>query len=131
MKSIDVKSLLIGALLVSTIFLGVAATDIHSHWAKEQSWEVGILEYDIIEGTYSCKADKAIFVTGVYPKGYEPVQSVGTNKWAIRKRIDEAHAHAHRTVAELGKASSTATEKIVAGDGDAPVVADSTAATGV
>ena len=89
MKSIDVKSLLIGALLVSTIFLGVAATDIHSHWAKEQSWEVGILEYDIIEGTYSCKADKAIFVTGVYPKGYEPVQSVGTNKWAIRKRIDE------------------------------------------
>ena len=40
MKTLDVKSLLIGALLISTIFLGVAATskDDAGKWDKEQVW---------------------------------------------------------------------------------------------
>ena len=40
MKNIDVKSLLIGALLTSTIFLGVAATskDDKGKWDDTQVW---------------------------------------------------------------------------------------------
>ena len=40
MKSIDVKSLLIGALLTSTIFLGVAATGATDKWDDNQVWSV-------------------------------------------------------------------------------------------
>ena len=42
MKNIDVKSLLIGALLTSTIFLGVAATskDDAGKWDGRQMWQV-------------------------------------------------------------------------------------------
>jgi hypothetical protein len=42
MKSIDTKSLLIGALLASTVFFGVAATskDDMGKWDKAQQWEV-------------------------------------------------------------------------------------------
>jgi len=55
MKSIDVKSLLIGALLTSTIFLGVAAVpkdtgnifridapEKHQEWDDKQKWDVKI-----------------------------------------------------------------------------------------
>ena len=40
MKSIDIKSLIIGALLTSTIFLGVAATskDDAGKWDNKQDW---------------------------------------------------------------------------------------------
>jgi len=38
MKSIDTKSLIIGALLASTIFLGVAATSPTDKWDNEQFW---------------------------------------------------------------------------------------------
>ena len=40
MKSIDVKSLLIGTLLTSTIFLGVAATGATDKWDGKQMWQV-------------------------------------------------------------------------------------------
>ena len=40
MKSIDVKSLLIGALLTSSIFLGVAATSPADKWDDKQVWQV-------------------------------------------------------------------------------------------
>jgi len=39
MKNIDVKSLIIGALLTSTIFLGVAATSPTDKWDEKQNWE--------------------------------------------------------------------------------------------
>jgi len=39
MKNIDVKSLIIGALLTSTIFLGVAATGTTDKWDVNQKWE--------------------------------------------------------------------------------------------
>ena len=40
MKSIDIKSLIIGTLLTSTIFLGVAATSPTDKWDNNQQWEV-------------------------------------------------------------------------------------------
>ena len=42
MKTIDVKSLIIGALLTSTIFLGVAATSKSDagKWDDKQEWSV-------------------------------------------------------------------------------------------
>ena len=40
MKNIDIKSLLIGALFTSTIFLGVAATGPDDKWDKDQVWHV-------------------------------------------------------------------------------------------
>ena len=40
MKSIDVKSLLIGTLLASTIFFGVAATGATDKWDDKQMWQV-------------------------------------------------------------------------------------------
>jgi uncharacterized protein YbdZ (MbtH family) len=38
MKNIDIKSLIIGALLTSTIFLGVAATSPTDKWDEKQEW---------------------------------------------------------------------------------------------
>ncbi len=40
MKTIDIKSLIIGALLTSTIFLGVAATSQTDKWDDKQEWAV-------------------------------------------------------------------------------------------
>ena len=42
MKSIDIKSLLIGTLLASTVFLGVAATSSgdKGRWDTSQKWDV-------------------------------------------------------------------------------------------
>jgi hypothetical protein len=40
MKNIDIKSLLIGGLLTSTIFLGVAATSPKDKWDSNQMWFV-------------------------------------------------------------------------------------------
>ena len=40
MKNIDIKSLIIGVLLTSTIFLGVAATSPTDKWDGEQKWVV-------------------------------------------------------------------------------------------
>jgi len=38
MKNIDIKSLIIGALLTSTIFLGIAATSPTDKWDDKQEW---------------------------------------------------------------------------------------------
>ena len=40
MENINIKSLIIGALLTSTIFLGVAATSPTDKWDEKQIWEV-------------------------------------------------------------------------------------------
>ena len=40
MKNIDIKSLIIGALLTSTIFLGVAATSQTDKWDDKQEWDL-------------------------------------------------------------------------------------------
>ena len=38
MKTIDIKSIIIGVLLASTIFLGVAATGVNDKWDDKQEW---------------------------------------------------------------------------------------------
>ena len=50
MKSIDIKSLIIGALLTSTIFLGVAATGTTDKWDGKQRWEIKTSSGKIPEG---------------------------------------------------------------------------------
>ena len=50
MKSIDTKSLIIGALLTSTIFLGVAATGTTDKWDGKQRWEIKTSSGKIPEG---------------------------------------------------------------------------------
>jgi len=40
MKNIDIKSLIIGALLTSTVLLGVAATSPTDKWDNNQVWHV-------------------------------------------------------------------------------------------
>ena len=77
MKSIDIKSLLIGALLTSTVIFGVAATGKNgspntpnpSSWDKEQQWQVKMVPLFEI------------------PKGWEPFQTVNATQASIRKRI--------------------------------------------
>ena len=48
MKSIDIKSLIIGTLLTSTIFLGVAATSPIDKSDNNQQWEVRTDEDPVI-----------------------------------------------------------------------------------
>ena len=71
MKNIDIKSLIIGALLTSTIFLGVAATSVDDKWDKRQVWVVGSKQS----------------ATGKIPEGWEPVGLDKDGDWGIRKRI--------------------------------------------
>ena len=52
MKNIDIKSLIIGALLTSTIFLGVAATSPTDKWDENQRWDF------TTRGSFLYKADK-------------------------------------------------------------------------
>ncbi len=40
MKNIDIKSVIIGVLFTSTIFLGVAATSPNYKWDENQNWQV-------------------------------------------------------------------------------------------
>lgn len=73
MKSIDVKSLIIGALLTSTIFLGVAATRPTDQWDEKQVWQVRYVRSDDI--------NKA---------GYEPGWEVFSESeigYSFRKRV--------------------------------------------
>jgi len=74
MKNIDVKSLLIGTLLASTIFLGVAATSPTDKWDDNQVWEV--------------KTDRRMKEEGKGQAGWEPFgySSKGTDV-IYRKRI--------------------------------------------
>ena len=73
MKAIDVKSALIGALLTSSIFLGMAATSPTDKWDEKQVWQV-----------------RYINGTDIDPKGYEAgweVFSESENGYSFRRRI--------------------------------------------
>ena len=67
MKNIDIKSLIIGALLTSTIFLGVASTSVDDKWDYKQVWRV---DYKPLVGV-----------------GWEPFAVTPTGKAFYRKRI--------------------------------------------
>ena len=102
MKNIDFKSLAIGALLTTTIFLGVAATskDDAGKWDGSQIWEtatIGILGAPKKNGkvTYLFKLDtENEFVDSQklksWPEGWEPVTRVASkqNVWFVRRRVD-------------------------------------------
>jgi hypothetical protein len=77
MKSIDIKSLIIGVLLTSTIFLGVAATskDDKGKWDENQQWEVSFTTYP----------KDGQFINGWEP--YAVLLSNGSRKYVLRKRI--------------------------------------------
>jgi len=80
MKTLDVKSLLIGALLTSTIFLGVAATSPADKWDKDQRWEVK--SYMSI-GSDSAAQPK----TNLKVSGYEPFALDDRGVTFVRRRI--------------------------------------------
>ena len=95
MKSIDVKSLLIGALLTSTIFLGVAATSPTDKWDDKQGWQVatgemlnpqGLREMKLATNPNNGKKGVVFEVKG----GWEPFSSYNLGDGAhtlYRKRI--------------------------------------------
>jgi hypothetical protein len=74
MKSIDIKSLLIGALLASTIFLGVAATSPADKWDEKQEWKITD-NFNLPAGEPGLEP---------YARGYN-AQKVPVNLW--RKRV--------------------------------------------
>jgi len=90
MKNIDVKSLLIGTLLASTIFLGVAATSPTDKWDKEQRWEVGKVAWQEIpngDTKWVLQEDsKPVHHSHVWPAGWEPISYDGKH-WRVRKRV--------------------------------------------
>ena len=93
MKSIDIKSLLIGSLLALTIFLGVAATGPADKWDEKQQWAVGELKWTFVETARELKwnlredeNDKPTAYSDKWPAGWEPVSFDG-KYWRVRKRI--------------------------------------------
>lgn len=75
MKTLDVKSLLIGALLTSTIFLGVAATSPTDKWDDEQVWDV-----------WAVNPKDFVTKKGAGLKGAEPF-AVSSQTVLVRRRI--------------------------------------------
>ncbi|MDP7011012.1 MAG: hypothetical protein QF685_06510 [Verrucomicrobiota bacterium] len=90
MKSIDIKSIIIGALLTSTIFLGVAATskDDAGKWDGKQEWltttEI-VLRNAGQEEFYKAPGDKEAHYHKV--TGWEPMYVHEKWGWIYRKRI--------------------------------------------
>ena len=74
MKNIDIKSLIIGALLTSTIFLGVAATGKTDKWDDKQLWSV------------TAMTQQEIRLDIEDPTGWEPIATHGTSI-VFRKRV--------------------------------------------
>jgi hypothetical protein len=87
MKNIDIKSLIIGALLTSTIFLGVAATSPTDNWDEKQRWATAKLEYGKTQKKWFLTEDsKDLAHSDKWPEGWEPVGKTG-NSCLVRKRI--------------------------------------------
>lgn len=80
MKTLDVKSLLIGALLTSTVLLGVAATSPTDKWDDKQVWEVK--SYMSI-GSDTAAQQK----TNLKVSGYEPFAIDDRGVTFVRRRI--------------------------------------------
>ena len=73
MKSIDIRSLIIGALLTLTVFLAAAATRPTDQWDEKQVWQVRYIRSEDIKKT-----------------GYEPgweVFSESESGYSYRRRI--------------------------------------------
>ena len=99
MKNIDIKSLIIGALFTSTIFLGVAATSPTDKWDGKQQWEIGTVmavqkrddNDEPIGHTYTLIANATYFKFDSdlkeWPKGWEPINKIDRFSWTVRRRI--------------------------------------------
>jgi hypothetical protein len=85
MKTIDIKSLLIGTLLTATIFLGVAATSPTDKWDANQQWETCSLASLTTLG--HVKRDKELGTIRVVKGGWEPFASYGPGHIHFRRRI--------------------------------------------
>ena len=85
MKSIDIKSLLIGTLLTSTVIFGVAATGKNgspntpnpSSWDNNQEW---MLKYEPLGKDVVNSGSKM-------EKGWEPIGTTELGMMILRKRI--------------------------------------------
>jgi hypothetical protein len=73
-KHIDIKSLLIGFFLASTVLLGIGATSPTDKWDNAQKWEVKAMD------------PFRITVKMEDPTGWEPIAMQGKNI-VYRKRI--------------------------------------------
>ena len=95
MKNIDFKSLAIGALLTSTIFLGVAATSPTDKWDNEQLWEYGsVLASDFGKASFALEyyssddpSDTKVKLFEEFPKGWEIIGGLAKNKVEVRRRV--------------------------------------------
>ena len=90
MKNIDVKSLLIGILLTSTIFLGVSATSPTDKWDEKQQWAVAELVWGKIDAKNNkgllTEDSKTVVHSDKWPEGWEPISHDG-KYWRVRKRV--------------------------------------------
>ena len=77
MEPIDGKSLIIGALLTSTIFFGVASTNVISFWDDKQEWivvtaghleDMGLMTDDENEYQYKSTGGWEPYATELYRK---------------------------------------------------------------
>jgi hypothetical protein len=84
MKNIDVKSLFIGALLTSTIFLGVAATSPTDKWDDKQMWQVSSA-LNKVDGK-GATAHKIVRTIGMEPFSITQDKNGVARVW-YRKRI--------------------------------------------
>ena len=94
MKNIDIKSIIIGALLTSTSFLGVAATSPTDKWDDKQEWVVtthsladipGHDRYNRLDAALKAYADRMWRKNGVGREAFAMDPSDGTVYF--RKRI--------------------------------------------
>ena len=84
MKNIDIKSIIIGALLTSTIFLGVAATSPTDKWDDKQLWTIEISELGYEPGGIYESIDPKKWERNT--RGCEPIAVQGKNI-IFRRRI--------------------------------------------
>ena len=81
MKNIDTKSLIIGALLTSTIFLGVAATSPTDKWDDKQEWEYTLSRL----GAAVTAGGQPLYYKG--KEGHEPFAVAAHGAVIWRKRV--------------------------------------------
>ena len=95
MKNIDIKSLLIGGLLASTIFLGIAAAvpkdtgnrfridapEKHQEWDDKQAWYVKRVGWDAPKGHATRLTNR------LQPVGFEPFAVTDKNVF-FRMRVN-------------------------------------------
>ena len=81
MKNIDIKSLIIGVLLTTTVFFGLGATGVGDKWDDKQEWIV-VIQKRWFEGNEDPIKPRSV----KHPSGWEPFAVDDRWIWH-RKRI--------------------------------------------